>query len=306
MGLGRSVLPQVSICACLVSPSLQNALRRLLPSDRYALHLTQTSVEFLRTLNQLDPPPDCLVLEDTAEMADVLMQLRQRSRLLPAVLITRTTPPLREEALAKDLAPVRRYHPAETCIADTHLEDLNLGIEQAIAQFLRLSPHAEPPPKPHSNPTAVTSGFTDLTDLSDPGDLLEQQRRLATKLRERLGYLGVYYKRDSRRFLRYLPPTDAQELLSTLKRCYQEIVLNYFLESAHLNQMIDEFASLAFFADLSVPQIVEIHMELMDEYAKQLKLEGRNEAILTDYRLTLLDVVAHLCEMYRRSIPRES
>jgi circadian clock protein KaiA len=24
-----------------------------------------------------------------------------------------------------------------------------------------------------------------------------------------------------------------------------------------------------------------------------------------DYRLTLIDTIAHLCEMYRRSIPRE-
>jgi circadian clock protein KaiA len=27
---------------------------------------------------------------------------------------------------------------------------------------------------------------------------------------------------------------------------------------------------------------------------------------LLDYRLTLIDTIAHLCEMYRRSIPRES
>jgi circadian clock protein KaiA len=47
-------------------------------------------------------------------------------------------------------------------------------------------------------------------------------------------------------------------------------------------------------------------MELMDEFSKQLKLEGRNDDILQDYRLTLIDTIAHLCEMYRRSIPRES
>ncbi len=46
-------------------------------------------------------------------------------------------------------------------------------------------------------------------------------------------------------------------------------------------------------------------MKLMDEFAQQLKLEGRSEEILLDYRLTLIDIVAHLCEMYRRSIPRE-
>ena len=45
-------------------------------------------------------------------------------------------------------------------------------------------------------------------------------------------------------------------------------------------------------------------MELMDAFSKKLKLEGRNEDILLDYRLTLIDVMAHLCEMYRRSIPK--
>ena len=44
----------------------------------------------------------------------------------------------------------------------------------------------------------------------------------------------------------------------------------------------------------------------MDEFAIQLRLEGRSEEMLLDYRLTLIDTIAHLCEMYRRSIPRES
>ena len=44
----------------------------------------------------------------------------------------------------------------------------------------------------------------------------------------------------------------------------------------------------------------------MEEFSNQLKLEGRNEDILLDYRLTLIDIIAHLCEMYRRSVPRET
>ena len=43
----------------------------------------------------------------------------------------------------------------------------------------------------------------------------------------------------------------------------------------------------------------------MDEFAHQLKIEGRSEDILLDYRLALIDIIAHLCEMYRRSIPSE-
>ena len=71
-----------------------------------------------------------------------------------------------------------------------------------------------------------------------------------------------------------------------------------------INQVIDQFVNKAFFADISVSRVLEIHMELMDEFSQQLKLEGRSEEILLDYRLTIIDILAHLGEMYRRSIPR--
>jgi len=44
-------------------------------------------------------------------------------------------------------------------------------------------------------------------------------------------------------------------------------------------------------------------MDLMDQFSQQLKLEGRSDEICLDYRLTLIDIIAHLCEMYRRSVP---
>jgi circadian clock protein KaiA len=44
-------------------------------------------------------------------------------------------------------------------------------------------------------------------------------------------------------------------------------------------------------------------MNLIDGFWKQLKLEGHKNDFLQDYRLALLDVMAHLCEMYRRSVP---
>ena len=86
---------------------------------------------------------------------------------------------------------------------------------------------------------------------------------------------------------------------------YREIILDYFDSQVQVNQEIDNFVNQAFFADLSVSQILEIHMDLMDDFSQQLKLEGRNEDILLDYRLALIDLIAHLCEMYRRSIPKE-
>lgn len=90
----------------------------------------------------------------------------------------------------------------------------------------------------------------------------------------------------------------------TLKRDYRDIILNYFRQDSSVNQEIDDFVTQIFFADISILKILEIHMELMDAFAKKLKLEGRNEDILLDYRLTLIDIMAHLCEMYRRSIPK--
>jgi len=47
-------------------------------------------------------------------------------------------------------------------------------------------------------------------------------------------------------------------------------------------------------------------MNLIEAFAKQLKLEGHKSDFLQDYRLALLDVLAHLCEMYRRSIPPDA
>ena len=44
-------------------------------------------------------------------------------------------------------------------------------------------------------------------------------------------------------------------------------------------------------------------MNLIDSFGKQLQLEGHNNDFLQDYRLALLDVMAHLCEMYRRAVP---
>ncbi|PSB04019.1 hypothetical protein C7B64_05635 [Merismopedia glauca CCAP 1448/3] len=135
---------------------------------------------------------------------------------------------------------------------------------------------------------------------------MDYEHPLTQKLKERLGYLGVYYKRNSQLFFRNLSDTEKQKLLEILKFKYREILLNYFANKHYLNQKIDEFTDTLFFTDIAISQVVEIHMELMDEFAKQLKIEGRNDEILLDYRLTLIDVMAHLCEMYRRSIPNES
>jgi circadian clock protein KaiA len=122
-------------------------------------------------------------------------------------------------------------------------------------------------------------------------------------LQGRLGYLGVFYKRDPSLFLRNLPQPERDELLRSLERSYRDLLISYFKDPAAANQAIESFVHSAFFSDLPVNKVVEIHVDLIDVFWKQLKLEGHKNDFLQDYRLALLDVMAHLCEMYRRSVP---
>ena len=103
------------------------------------------------------------------------------------------------------------------------------------------------------------------------------------------------------------PPSDERnELLGSLERSYRDVLLSYFRDPPAANQAIESFVNTAFFCDLAITRAVEIHMKLIDGWSKQLALEGHKSDFLQDYRLALLDVMAHLCEMYRRSIPPES
>jgi circadian clock protein KaiA len=95
-----------------------------------------------------------------------------------------------------------------------------------------------------------------------------------------------------------------QALLQQLKSEYSHILINYFTTDNKLNEKIDKFINAVFCANIPVPQIIEIHMELIEEFSKQLKLEGRSDESLLDYRLTLIDILAHLCELYRISVSK--
>jgi circadian clock protein KaiA len=99
-----------------------------------------------------------------------------------------------------------------------------------------------------------------------------------------------------------MPSTTQEEFLQQLKADYRQILLNYFTNDKTVKQQIDKFIHLVFNAKIPVPQIIEIHMELIDDFSKKLKIEGRSDEVLLDYRITLIDVLAHLCEIYRCSL----
>jgi circadian clock protein KaiA len=256
----------------------------------YALEGFTIEEDFLQFIQQQNRYVDCLILEERPKLQSVLDRLSQQSIFFPVVFLKGDG--LKDDGAetANPAEPAWTYHAASVCLLPDQIEQIGAVIDQAIAQFIQLSPVRQP---------IVKSRIPEAP-------LMSQQRRLSEKLKERLGYLGVYYKRNSKNFFRYMSTAEREDLLRHLKLEYREIVLTYFTDTAALNDRLDNFVNVAFFSDVSVAQVVEVHMELMDEFSKQLKLEGRNDDILQDYRLTLIDTIAHLCEMYRRSIPRES
>lgn len=275
------MLTPLSICTLATANFVTQILTEQGGEDSYAITSISSTEEFWLHLERSSRPIDCLVLQQNASLPSLLERLRQRDRLLPAVILEGE---VEEEADAAYL-----YHPAEVRLERGQFSHLSAAIARAIGGFLRL----------------VARGSLETTATFALHPPLEQPYPLAAKLRERLGYLGVYYKRNPQAFIRNLSPEEKRQLLASLSKDYREILLEYFEGEDKVNSKIDRFVEQAFFADLSVSQIVEMHMQHIEDFSQQLKLEGRSDEILLDYRLTLIDIMAHLCEMYRRSIPRE-
>ncbi|MEN9217004.1 MAG: hypothetical protein Q6K90_06745 [Gloeomargarita sp. HHBFW_bins_162] len=114
-------------------------------------------------------------------------------------------------------------------------------------------------------------------------------------------YFSAPLERDPQQFWGKLTLEQRQEWLKRLQPLYYQIILLYFRDAPDLHERIAQFTYLAYMLNLPVSEILGMHMQFMDEIAKQLKLEGRSEEIVLDYRLTLIDVIAHLCERYRRA-----
>lgn len=119
-------------------------------------------------------------------------------------------------------------------------------------------------------------------------------------------YVLACYQQKNQQFFQQMSQAERQELLEKIKYDYQDILINYFTTDKTIKEKIDKFINAVFYANIPVPQIIEVHMEVIEEFSKQLKLEGRSDETLLDYRLTLIDILAHLCEVYRSSISKLS
>lgn len=295
----QSRTTELFVCLYSKQPQISDSIVQLLKGDRYSLQCFDDVGDLEKYINANNERLDCLILVLERD-SSIIKRLWQAKILLPAVIVEMEQPSSTQLGTPADasipfcnLAARNLYHQAELHLYPTQLGEINSYINLAITRFIRLSADFPVSDRTSQDPQEVRQSLT------------MQQRRLTEKIQERLGYLGVYYKRDRADFYHNLSPEDQQHLEQKLSSCYRQIALAYFSDNSPVNQLIDEFVDLAFFADISTSQVLEIHMELIDDFAQQLKIEGRNEDILIDYRLPLIDVIAHLCEMYRRSIAKK-
>lgn len=280
------------ICLFSTQQQLSDSVIELLNYNRYEVRCLSLIEELTDFVIKNHQQIDCLILLADCQLSSFIKQLWESEIFLPTVIVKVEEP---KDTLSKvttdygkflaDKAAI--YHPAELRLYFTQLREINTYINLAITKFINLAPNSK------------TSQHSPMGSRS----LITQQRRLTEKLKERLSYRGIYYKRNHNSFYCNLSSEEQEKLHSRLSQSYRRILLDYFDNGSEINKSIDEFVDQAFFADISTSQILEIHMELIDDFSQQLKLEGRNDDILLDYRLPLIDVIAHLCEMYRRSIP---
>ncbi|WP_319422088.1 circadian clock protein KaiA [Pleurocapsa sp. FMAR1] len=297
----EKIRSKLHICLFYTQQQLAKLVIERLNSDRFKvkdLSLSSNLVGFLTDNEQID----CIVLVKDSQSSSALEELWQSRILLPMVIVETEQPANPKLELADDcnfLDDITQaciiYHQAEIHLYPTQLAEINTYINLAITTFLSLSP---------SSNLNIHKTINEPETEKVHRSLVLQQRRLTEKIQARLEeYLGIYYKRQSSLFYRNLSKQEQEKLDQKLSQSYCQILLEYFNENSEINKLIDEFVDQAFFADISTSQILEIHMKLIDEFSYQLQIEGRNDDILLDYRLPLIDITAHLCEMYRRSIP---
>ena len=94
---------------------------------------------------------------------------------------------------------------------------------------------------------------------------------------------------------------EQKKALKSLKVEYSLILFDYFSDKNSINNKIEDFAREAFKSNLPMDKVVEIHLDLIDSLEKELMIEGLHVEYLSDFRLTLIDVIAHLGEMYRNA-----
>jgi len=296
--------PALTIASLIRDSHLQEACSRWLQDGSGRLVLLDPEVDPLVALERSRDAFDVLLLEQGALVPGIYQSLKEQGLVLPAVVIG-------------EVSGQMEFHEAEVHLPPDQLEQLRYSLDAAISRFLRRglvragssledAPDTTTDTSTDNASSNASAGASEDATQAGSGGLPPERWKLTNRLKGRLGLLGVFYKRDPSRFLRNLSEREREELLHSLERTYRDLLLSYFRDPAAANQALESFVNTAFFSDLPITKAVEIHMNLIDGFSKQLKLEGHTSDFLQDYRLALLDVMAHLCEMYRRSVPPDA
>ncbi len=118
--------------------------------------------------------------------------------------------------------------------------------------------------------------------------------------RQNLLNSGICTNENYRKTFDCLSEFEQKQIFENLKFKYSLILFDHCSSKDSINTKIEEFSQKAFDINLPIHKIVEIHLDLIDNLERQLMLEGLHADYLSDFRLTLIDVIAHLGELYRK------
>ena len=165
--------PVLQIASLIQDPHLAAACGQWLRGGRYLLEPITPDRDPVSLLDGRREDFDAVLLEQGALGPEIYAGLQELGLLLPAVVIGEVTG--RTE-----------YHDAEVHLPPDQLEQLSYSFDAALSRFLRRGLQG-----------SGTPGGAGEPEVAD-------RWKLANRLQGRLGYLGVFYKRDPSRFLRNL------------------------------------------------------------------------------------------------------
>ncbi len=189
--------PALTVASLVRDPQLAATCAQALRGGRYELVTIDPDSDIAAELDHRREDFDVLLVDPRGVSSELFQVLAERRLLLPAVVIGR-------------LNGNTCYHDAEVHLQADQLEQLTYSIDAAVSRFLRRGLLSAANRAPGGSPS-TPEGW-----------------ELANRLKDRLGYLGIFYKRDPSRFLRHLPESEGEELVLSLQRTYRDLLLSYF------------------------------------------------------------------------------
>ena len=220
--------PALTIALLLQTRDLVEICCQWLPVNRYSpvdLGGVESGQGVVELLSRQREAVDAVVIEQCLLDDKTREALSSEGLLFPAVVVG-------------ELMGRVDYHPEEVHLPGDQLEQLGYNVDASISRFLRQGQKdARPEDGAEQNAIPAMEGSA---------------WKLSSRLQERLGYLGVFYKRDPSRFLANLPPDEQRDLVQSLQRTYRDLLISYFRDPAAANQALESFVNTAFFGDLPI------------------------------------------------------